>query len=194
MTFGKHALRRVHVEPEHARAMASDWSDRVRGRNLTHLPGAVLHEIARSLPKFSEPRRYSLPVEKVAELPNPEVLKRNDVASLFAFVPPKQRLTSLRHFLTDACTHFERAHAVFTRVKDGILTQCMWIVPGERDTVTVIDAIDRDDRDGADTFAGLSQVLHAAATIPGTRAVCVSVPRGSPHLIPLLERIGATPS
>ncbi|MFN2567934.1 MAG: GNAT family N-acetyltransferase [Gemmatimonadaceae bacterium] len=203
--LAKYVLESVHIDPQRVRAVATDWADRVRSKSPRRLPGALLGRGRRMLWQSSESRVYVLPAENVAALPNPGLLRRDDLRALLAFRPSTESLMTLRDFLAESLLRLENGQHVFTHATDDTLVYYAWLAAGQESAyvagvdhevdpppdAVVLDAVARPSAAAAGIArASMCQLMHEAAAIPGARQVCVAVSADDQTSIGLVESLG----
>jgi CelD/BcsL family acetyltransferase involved in cellulose biosynthesis len=156
--------------------------------------------------KPREMRIYTFDVEKIAALPNPNLMNHNCLADLLEYEPTNSWDLTPSDFHRTAVERLSQGDHVYTRVEEGVLVHCGWLK--ERQEESFIFEVNRHftlDPDSAVMFdffthpqargkglyqSAMKQMLHDAGRIPNTRKVYISVLADNIASRRAIEKIG----
>jgi len=206
ITGVKRALQIRNITPTQASEAVAHLQHKWAHLKLTTVP-PKLFKIARGrLWETREMRIYTYDVAAARQLRVPQMMKRDSLSDLLAYRPAEAWQPRLNRFLKSALEGLESGTHVYTYVADGRLLHYGWLI--ERQLKSFITEVGHDfylppdaavladfythlEARGRGLYRhSLSQMLHDAAMIPGTKHIFIAVLANNLPSRHVIEKVG----
>ncbi|HKP13783.1 MAG TPA: GNAT family N-acetyltransferase, partial [Blastocatellia bacterium] len=203
---GKKLIGRAGVSPERLKEIIHRGRHKLARTKLSRLPLKAASTLKKRLWHTGEMRIYAMDAGAVAHLPNPRAMRRDCLEDLLAYEPAEGWQPPKDEFLRHAAEGLENGAHIYTYVEGGRLLHYGWLI--ERQTESVISEVGQtnylppDAAVLADYYShpmargrglyqkSLSQMLHDAAAIRGTRRIYIGVMADNGPSRHVIEKLG----
>jgi CelD/BcsL family acetyltransferase involved in cellulose biosynthesis/RimJ/RimL family protein N-acetyltransferase len=203
---GKRLMGRAGLSPERVKTIIHRGRHKLARTKLSRLPLKAAQTLKKRLWHTGEMRIYAMDAVEVAQLPNPCVMKRDCLEDLLAYAPTEAWQPSKDEFLRHAAEGLENGAHIYTYAEGGRLLHYGWLI--ERQTESVLSEVGQTNYlpSGAAVLAdyythplargrglyqkSLSQMLHDATAIAGTRSIYIGVMADNGPSRHVIEKLG----
>jgi RimJ/RimL family protein N-acetyltransferase len=208
MTGVKRALQTRHIAPADASDAVAQLRHKLAHLKLTTVPPKLFKVARGKLWETREMRIYTYDVAAARELRVPQMMKRDSLSDLLAYRPSEAWQPRLNHFLKSALDSLEAGTHVYTYVADGQLLHYGWLIERQRksfitevghdfflppDAAVLANFYTHVKARGKGLYRqSLSQMLHDAAMIPGTKHIFIAVLADNLASRHVIEKVGFT--
>lgn len=206
ISAGKQILESVGMSRARAFGLFAAARDGWQRTPMASVPGKLAGRVRRLVRHTAEFRVYEMDAERIADLPRPSAMKRDDIDDILAYQPAEAWQLVVGAFMREALARLQEGCHIYTHVRDGKLLHYGWLIERqEKSTLTEVgqdyypppdaallfDYYSRPEARGKGLYrASLCQMLHDAALIPGTRRVLIAVLADNGPSRHTIEKIG----
>ncbi|MFL6213176.1 MAG: GNAT family N-acetyltransferase [Blastocatellia bacterium] len=202
----KRLIGKASLSPERVKEIIHRGRHKLARTRLSRLPLKAAATLKKRLWHTGEMRIYAMDAAAVAQLPNPHAMKRDCLDDLLAYEPAEGWQPPKDEFLRHAAEALETGAHIYTYVEGGRLLHYGWLI--ERQTESVLSEVGQtnylppDAAVLADYYShplargrglyqkSLSQMLHDAAAISGTRRIYIGVMADNGPSRHVIEKLG----
>lgn len=202
----KRLLGRAGLSLERVKEIVHRGRHKLARTKFSRLPQKVVRTLGKRLWDTGEMRIYAMDAEAVARLPHPREMKRDCLEDLLAYQPAEAWQPPRDEFLRHAAEGLENGAHVYTYAEGGRLLHYGWLI--ERQTESFLSEVGQtnylppDAAVLADFYShplargrglyqkSLSQMLHEAAAIRGTRHIYIGVMANNGPSRHVIEKLG----
>jgi CelD/BcsL family acetyltransferase involved in cellulose biosynthesis len=208
----KSAIRVFDITPEQTRRVFSTFLD-LRQKWLRLKPADILSDCLRRLKRSlwykDELCIYAYDLEQTHGQTGLQAMKKDQISDLLVYQPTEAWQPHVNKFLRLALENLEAGHRVYTRVKDGKLSQYCWLIesrsqkpspPGSADEQGLVlppDSVLITDfytysQGRSLPLSSLCHILLDAADIPGAKQAYIAIPACDDVMRQIIEVAGFT--
>jgi CelD/BcsL family acetyltransferase involved in cellulose biosynthesis/RimJ/RimL family protein N-acetyltransferase len=194
------------LTPEQVKDVIHRGRHKLARTKFSRLPQKVIGTMRKRMWYTGEMRIYAMEADAVAQLPNPRAMKRDCLEDLLAYEPAEGWQPPKDEFLRHTAEGLESGAHIYTYAEAGRLLHYGWLI--ERQTESVLTEVGQtnymppDAAVLADYYShplargrglyqkSLSQMLHDAAAIPGTRRIYIGVMADNGPSRHVIEKLG----
>lgn len=202
----KKVLELAKIDRENLDERLHDARHKLKFATAGNIVAELFAKARSSSKRKREARIYSFDAEKIASLPNPNLMKRDCLEDLLKYEPTASRHLTASAFHSLSIDRLSEGNHVYTRVEAGKLAHCGWLA--ERAEKTFVSEANQSfslPPDSAVLFdffaspqavekgfyeASIRQMLHDAARSPNLREVYIFVSADDDSLRRATEKIG----
>jgi CelD/BcsL family acetyltransferase involved in cellulose biosynthesis len=203
---GKKLFGAAGVSPERLKSIVHYGRHKLAHTSFRSLPKKIIGTVKKRLWHTGEMRIYAMPIESVAQLPNPCAMKRDCLDDLLDYAPAEGWQPPKDEFLRQVAAGLESGAHIYTYAEGGRLLHYGWLI--ERQAESVLTEVGQTNYLPPDTAVladfyshplargrglyqkSLSQMLHDAAAIPGTRHIYIGVMADNGPSRHVIEKLG----
>jgi CelD/BcsL family acetyltransferase involved in cellulose biosynthesis/GNAT superfamily N-acetyltransferase/uncharacterized protein YfkK (UPF0435 family) len=172
--------------------------------------GNVVPKLAAKARKLNEKKRemrvYTFDLEKIASLPNPNLMNRDCLEYLLKYEPTESRDLTVSAFHRVSTERLSEGNHVYTKVEAGKLVHYGWLIEKQEksfiseinqyftmppDSAVMFDFYTHPQARGKGFYqASMRQILHEASRIPNLREIYISVLADNGASRHAIEKIG----
>ncbi len=202
----KRALQFANVTPAQAAEKTGNVLHKLRRVNPVKVPAKVFQRISKKIGDARECRVYSFAVERVDELPQTPLVRRDAVADFLDYDPIEAWQPPVQPFMRDVLKRFADGCHSYTLTENGVLLCWGWLIERREkshfteveqdfyplpDSVLLYDAYTHPQARGKGLYkAVMCQMMRDAAQIPGTKRVYGFVLADNHASRHVLEKLG----
>lgn len=205
-TAAKEFLTAVGSNPAQIGSAIERVKHKISYLKVSSLPVKGLRMIKRTLWYTGEMRIYSMDVEAVTVVPQQQTAKRDYLPDLIKYEVAEAWQPTTRRFLKQALENLEAGMHSYTYSENGRLLHYGWLIERQEESflnevgqklylppnsAVLADFYTHPVARGRGLYgSSLSQMLHAAATVPGTRRIFICVMADNYPSRRVIERVG----
>lgn len=202
----RETLENLQITKTRAFRLADKLRHKLKRVSYARLPQTVLKNIRRKIYEFKECRFYYFEVEKIAELPEENFLRRNSIEDLLKYEPVEGWQFTKSEFHREVLKRLEEGAIPYTFAENGKLLHYGWLLEHQEvsqvyeigaefrfppDTAVLFDFYTHPEARGRGLYKkSLCQLLHAAVEVPGVRQVFIGVMADNKSSRHVIEKLG----
>jgi CelD/BcsL family acetyltransferase involved in cellulose biosynthesis/RimJ/RimL family protein N-acetyltransferase len=204
--FAKNNLEKLNIRKTKAFAMADKLRHKIQQAKAHTIPRTLWKNVRKKIHQKLETRMYLYDVEKIAALSDPQIMRRNNLSDVLKYEAAESWQFTRSEFHQVAQERFADGCSIYTYVEEGVLLHFGWLLPRQEvsflfevgqhyemppDTAVLFDFYTHPKARGKGLYRkSLSQMLHAAAQIPGTKNVSIAVLADNGPSRHVIEKVG----